>query len=184
LTTTVFADTVVEEIVARVNNSVITRSQYQHEQKQIVDEAKQQQDPAHADEVAAQSQRDVLRGLIDRQLLLDKGKELGITAETDVIKRLDQIRKQMKLDSIDDLEKVAAAQGMPFEDFKENLKSEIITQNVIQREVGPHINVSNPDIRKFYDQHKADMAQPELVRLSEILVSTDTAGDDEQKLAP
>src|SRR5258706_3569742 len=184
LTATVSADTVVEEIVARVNSSIITRSQYQHEQKQLADEAQQQQqDSAHAAEAAAQGQKDVLCGLIDRQLLLDKGKELGITADTDVIKRLDQIRKQMKLDSIDDLEKVAQAQGMPFEDFKQNLKSEIITQNVIQREVGPHINVSTPEVRKFYEQHKSDMAAPELVRLSEILVSTDTAGDDEQKLA-
>jgi peptidyl-prolyl cis-trans isomerase SurA len=183
LTATVSADTVVEEIVARVNSSIITRSQYLHEQKQLTDEAQQQQDPARAAEVAAQGQKDVLRGLIDRQLLLDKGKELGITADTDVVKRLDAIRKQMKLDSIDDLEKVAQAQGMPFEDFKQNLKSEIITQGVIQREVGPHINVGTPEIRKFYDQHKADMAAPEMVRLSEILVSTDTAGDDEQKLA-
>jgi peptidyl-prolyl cis-trans isomerase SurA len=174
------ADTVVEEIVARVNNSIITRTQFQHEQKQLRDEA--QQDPSHADDLA-QSEKDVLRGLIDRQLLLEKGKELGITADTDVIKRLDEIRKQMKLGSLDELEKAAQAQGLSFEDFKQNLKTEIITQQVIQREVGPHINVSNQEIRKFYDQHKAQLAHPEEVRLSEILVSTDEAGDDPQKLA-
>jgi peptidyl-prolyl cis-trans isomerase SurA len=96
----VSADTVVEEIVARVNNSIITRSQYQHEEKQLQDEA--QQDPTHADQIIAQGEKDVLRGLIDRQLLLEKGKELGITADTEVIKRLDDIRKQMKLASLDD----------------------------------------------------------------------------------
>src|SRR6476661_4972497 len=93
----VSADTVVEEIVARVNNSIITRTQYQREEKQLSDEA-QQQDPAHATEIVNQGKRDVLRGLIDRQLLLEKGKELGVTADTEVVKRLDDIRKQMKLD--------------------------------------------------------------------------------------
>jgi peptidyl-prolyl cis-trans isomerase SurA len=177
----VSADTVVEEIVARVNNSIITRSQYQHEEKQLQEEA--QQDPTHADQILAQGEKDVLRGLIDRQLLLEKGKELGITAETEVIKRLDDIRKQMKLASLDDLEKAAEAQGVSFEDYKQNMRVEIITQQVIQREVGPHISVSNEEIKRFYEQHKSELAHPEAVRLSEILISTDDAGNDEQKLA-
>jgi peptidyl-prolyl cis-trans isomerase SurA len=172
---------VVEEIVARVNNSIITRSQYQHEEKQLQDEA--QQDPTHADQIIAQGEKDVLRGLIDRQLLLEKGKELGITADTEVIKRLDDIRKQMKLASLDDLEKAAEAQGVSFEDYKQNMRVEIITQQVIQREVGPHISVSSEEIKKFYEQHKSEMARAEAVRLSEILISTDEAGSDEQKLA-
>jgi peptidyl-prolyl cis-trans isomerase SurA len=178
----VSADTVVEEIVARVNNQIITRSQYQHEQKQLRDEA-QQQDPTHADEIVAQGEQDVLRGLIDRQLLLEKGKELGISADTEVIKRLDEIRKQMKLASMDDLEKAANAQGVSFEDFKQNMRSEIITQEVIKREVAPHINVTNQEERHLYEQHKSEFAHPEGVRLSEILISTDAAGGDEQKLA-
>jgi peptidyl-prolyl cis-trans isomerase SurA len=176
------ADTVVEEIVARVNNAIITRTQYQREEKQLREEA-QQQDPTHADQLVSQGEKDVLRGLIDRQLLLEKGKDLGITAETEVIKRLDEIRKQMKLDSLDDLEKAAQTQGLSFEDFKQNLRTEIITQKVIQQEVAPHINVTNQEVRRFYEQHKTDLAQPERVRLSEILISTDQAGDDEQKLA-
>jgi peptidyl-prolyl cis-trans isomerase SurA len=178
----VSADTVVEEIVARVNNSIITRTQYQREEKQLSDEA-QQQDPAHAADIVAHGRRDVLRGLIDRQLLLEKGKELGITADAEVVKRLDEIRKQMKLDSMDELEKAAQSQGLSFEDFKQNLKTDIITQEVIKREVAPRINVSNQELRKFYDLHKQDFAQAEQIQLSEILVSTDQAGEDEQKLA-
>ena len=102
----VSADSVVEEIIARVNNQIITRTQYQREQQQLKEEA-QQQDPKQAEKIANEGQKDILRGLIDRQLLLDKGKELSITADTDLVKRLDEMRKQMKLDSIDDLEKAA-----------------------------------------------------------------------------
>ena len=73
------ADTVVEEIIARVNNQIITRSDYQHEQQQLKEEA-QQQDPAHADQIVSEGQKDVLRGLVDRELLLERGKDLGISA--------------------------------------------------------------------------------------------------------
>src|SRR5229473_7369613 len=96
------ADTVVEEIIARVNNQIITRSDYVREQQQLKEEA-QQQDPAHADKIVSESQKDVLRGLVDRQLLLEKGKDMGITADADLTKKLDQMRKQMKLESMDDL---------------------------------------------------------------------------------
>jgi peptidyl-prolyl cis-trans isomerase SurA len=178
----VLADTVVEQIVARVNNSIITRTQYQREE-QLTKEDCQRQDSPRPEQDCAQGGKDVLRGLIDRQLLLEKGKDLGITADTEVVKRLDEIRKQMKLGSMEELEKAAASQGMSFEDFKQNLRTDIITQQVIQREVSPHINVSNEEVRRFYEKHKADMAHGEEIRLSEILISTEDAPNDESKIA-
>ena len=59
---------------------------------------------------------------------LSKGKDLDITGETELIKRLDEIRKQYNMDSIDDLEKAAKEQGVSFEDFKANIRNQIITQ--------------------------------------------------------
>src|SRR5262249_47793877 len=176
------ADTVVEEIIARVNNQIITRSQYQREQQQLKEEA-QQQDPAHAEQIAADGQKNILRGLIDRQLLLDKGKDTNIGADTELIKRLDEMRRQMKLASMDDLEKAAEAQGVSFEDFKQNMRTEIITQQVIRSEVGGHINVTKEEEQKFYNEHKSEMERKEQVKLSEILVSTEQAGDDPEKIA-
>lgn len=179
---TLSADTVVEEIVARINNQIITRTQYQHEQQQVKDEC-QRSDPPRNEKECSQSEQDVLRGLIDRELLLEKGKDLDITADTELVKRLDELRKQLKLDTMEDLEKAAQAQGVSFEDFKQNMRTEIITQRVIQQEVGSKVNVSDEEVKKFYEEHKAQMAMPESVRLSEILLSTDTAGDDAAKLA-
>ena len=71
------ADTVVEEIIARVNNSIITHSDYARSREQLRDEIKQQ-DPGNADKAFAEKERDVLRDLIDQQLLLEKGKDLEI----------------------------------------------------------------------------------------------------------
>jgi peptidyl-prolyl cis-trans isomerase SurA len=166
------ADTVIEEIIARVNNQIITRTEYERSKEQLKQEA-QQQDPANADKIVAQREKDVLRDLIDQQLLLDKGKDLGITADTEVIKRLDEMRKEMKLESMEDLEKAAVGQGISFEDFKQNLKNQIITQQVISKEVGQRMSISKEEMQQFYDEHKSQMERPEQIRLSELLISTE-----------
>jgi peptidyl-prolyl cis-trans isomerase SurA len=168
-------DTVVEEIIARVNNSIVTRADLRKAREQLFAEAKQQQDSATAEQQAKEHEKDLLRDLIDQQLLLQKAQELGISADTELVKRLDELRKQMHADSMEDMEKAAQAQGISFEDFKQNLKNNIITQRVIGQEVGGHITVSNQEIQQYYDQHKTGMERPEQVRLSEILISTQTA---------
>jgi len=161
---------VVEEVITRVNNQIITRSEFERSKDQLKDEVKQQ-DQKNPDKAYADREKDVLRDLIDQQLLLDKGKDLGITGDTDLIKRLDQMRKDMKLDSLEALEKEATKQGVSWEDFKQNMKNQIITQKVIGEEVGGHLAISKEEEQAFYDQHKGEMEQPEYIRLSEILVA-------------
>jgi peptidyl-prolyl cis-trans isomerase SurA len=161
---------VVEEIITRVNGQIITRSEYVRAKDQLKDDVKQQ-DAANADKAYAEREKDVLRDLIDQQLLLEKGKDLGISGDTDLIKRLDQMRKEMKLDTMEELEKAATAQGISYEDFKQNMRNQIITQKVIGEEVGQHLAITKEEQQQFYDEHKSEMEQPEVIKLSEILVA-------------
>ena len=165
--------TVVEAIIVRINNSIISLSDLKRSQEQLAQEMSRQDPNTPADNQP--KQQDLLRDLIDSKLLSQKATELGISADTDVIKRLDDLRKQMHAESMEDLEKAAQAQGVSFEEFKQNMKESILTQKVIQQEVGAHISVTQQEIQEYYNQHKAEMQQPEQVRLSEILVSTQPA---------
>jgi peptidyl-prolyl cis-trans isomerase SurA len=74
----VYADNIVDEIVARVDNAIITRSDYV-KAEQAGQAELQQQFPGNWQSKWAEHQKETLRGLIDQQLLLEKGKELGIT---------------------------------------------------------------------------------------------------------
>jgi peptidyl-prolyl cis-trans isomerase SurA len=180
-------DTVVEEIIARVNNSIVTRADLRRAREALQQEAQQaqQQNPGQPIDVA-ERQKDVLRDLIDQQLLIQKGQDIGVNVDADVIKRLDELRKQMNAKSMEDLEKAATEQGVSFEDFKQNMKNSMITQQVIGKEVSSHIQVTKADVQAYYDAHKAELDQPEQIRLSEILVAIQTpkapdAKEDEKK---
>jgi peptidyl-prolyl cis-trans isomerase SurA len=168
------AGQVVEEIIARVDNQIITRSEFARSKDQLRDEVKTQ-DPTNADKLYTEREKDILRDLIDQQLLLEKAKELSLSADTDVVKKLDQMRKDMKLDSMEALEKEAEKQGVSWEDFKQNMKNQILTQKVIGEEVGGHLSMTKEEAEKFYEEHKNEMQHPEFIRLSEILITPKNA---------
>lgn len=168
----VFAQTIVEEIVARVNDSIVTRSDLQRSREQLQQELKQANVP-NADREFTAREKNLLRDLIDQKLLVQKAKDEGINVDNDVIKRLDEIRKQNNLESMEDLEKAARDQGLSFEDFKDNMRNGMLTQRVISSQVGRRIQMTPADVQKYFEEHKAEFTQPEQVHLAEILVSTE-----------
>jgi peptidyl-prolyl cis-trans isomerase SurA len=169
-----YGGTTVEDIIARVNDQIITRSDYDRAMTEVDQEARKQ--GAQTLQEISASHKDLLRNLIDQQLWISKGKELGITGDTELVKHLDDIRKQYHLDTMEDLEKAAQEQGVSFEDFKANIRNGIITQEVMRQEVGQEIRFTPGEAERYYEEHKQDYSQPESVSLSEILISTGTAG--------
>ena len=177
------ADTVVEEIVARVNSDIITRSEFQRSRDQLLNELKQKYG-AEGDARFSENEKNVLRDLIDQDLLVQKGKDLGITGDTEIIKKLDEIRKQMHLESMEEVEKAAQEQGVSFEDFKQNLRNQIVTQEVIGREVGSKMQITQDEMKAYYDEHAKELERPEQVRMSEIMVSTQPKEGEKEKKEP
>jgi peptidyl-prolyl cis-trans isomerase SurA len=93
--------------------------------------------------------------------------------ETDLIKRLDQLRKQSNVATIEDLEKEAEVQGVNWEDFKDQIRRQLMMQEVISRDVGSRIVVTREDARQYYNAHKDAFKSAGLVHLAEILISTE-----------
>jgi peptidyl-prolyl cis-trans isomerase SurA len=131
-------------------------------------------------EELAERQKDLLRDMIDQQLLLSRGKELDISADTEVVQRLDEIRKQNKFDSMEELEKAVRQSGISYEDFKANIKNSIISQEVVNKEVGQTLRLTAKQEQAYYEAHKQEYEQPEQVRLSEILIATPEDATDAQ----
>jgi peptidyl-prolyl cis-trans isomerase SurA len=170
----------VEEIVARVNDQIISKSDYDRALTEHDQELRQR--GATMQDIS-ESHKDLLRDLIDQQLWLAKGKELGVTGETELVNRLNEIRKQYNLATMEDLEKAAKEQGVSFEDFKANIRNQIVTQEVMRDQVGRKIAPTPGEIQRYFEAHKQQYEQPESVKLGEILISTGSQPDDQQKLA-
>jgi len=167
----------VEEIIARVNNEIITRSEYDKARQTAEEDAKsecQNRCTAEQLQIAVEDRRKhTLRDLVDQSLLVQRAKDMGVSVEPELIKRLDAIRTDNKLASMEELEKAVSGQGINWEDFKNNIRNTLLTQRVISSEVGSHITISEEEISKYFEAHKADFVRPEQVALREIVVATE-----------
>ena len=174
---------VVEEIVARVNNDIITKSELDKARESAADSAREDCNarctPEQLQVAVEDSQKFALRDLIDQSLLAQRGKDMDINVEPEVVKQLDQIRQKNNLKDLDDLEKAVSSQNLNWEDFKSNIRNRILTQEVIRREVGSHINITHEEEMKYYEEHKKDFVRPEQVALSAIEVKTEGKKESE-----
>jgi len=174
---------IAEEIVARVNNDIITLTDYEKAQEALHNDVTQECEgcpPERMDAMYKDKQKDLLRDLIDQQLLIQRAKDEGVSVETDVIKRLDDVRKQNGLASLDDLEKAVEGQGLSWEDYKTQIRNSLLTQEIIHKEMGSRIVIGHDEVKQYYDAHQKDFVKPEQVELAEIFL--DTQGKNPQEI--
>ncbi len=170
------------EIVARVNNDVITLSAYQKAEQQLRDEAARDCQGCPQDQIDAQfkvQQKDLLRGMIDQSLMVQRAKDMGVSVESDLSKRLDEVRRQNGLATIEDLQKGVEASGLSWDDYKTTIRNGLLQKEIVRREVGSHVDISADEVKQYYAAHPQEFTLPERVVLSEISLSTEGKSPEE-----
>lgn len=166
---------VVEEIIARVNNEIVTRTELQRahdSMRQDVQEECRNCSPAQINAQVAEREKNVLRDLIDQSLLAQRGKDMGVNVETDVVKRMDEVRTRNNLASMEELQQKVEESGLGWEEFRNNIRNNLLIQEVIRREVGSRLIIDKDEVKKYYEEHTKDFHRAEMVYLSELFVST------------
>jgi peptidyl-prolyl cis-trans isomerase SurA len=170
------------EIVARVNEDIITLAEYQKAEQQLRGEVTHDCPGCPPEKIDAQfkeQEKDLLRGLIDQVLMVQRAKDMGISVESDLAKRLDEVRQQNGLATLGDLQKGVEASGLAWEDYKSTIRNSLLQKEVVRREVGSHLDVSSDEVKQYYEAHSQEFALPERVVLSEISLSTEGKSPDE-----
>ena len=172
---------VVEEIAAKINNDIITRGELEHRRQEIEQELRRQGlTGAKLADAVKQAERDALRDQIDQLLLVQRGKDLDIKVEADVTRRLAELQVQNNIRDPDQFQEFIRQQtGMTYEDFKQQLTNQILTQKVVGSEIGSRIAISDEEMQKYYEEHKKDFVREEQVFLSQILISTEGKTPDQ-----
>ena len=171
----------IESIIAWVNNDIILKSEYDKRLAEIRQELSA--DPklkgAQLEEAVKGQSRGALGQMINESLLMQKAKEMGLSADLEVIKAMEKMRQDRKLPSREALEKEIVAQGYTVDEVQENIRTRYLSESVMQREVYSRVTITTDDLRKYYDEHQKDFDKPAGIHLREITVITENRGPEE-----
>jgi parvulin-like peptidyl-prolyl isomerase len=167
--------TVVEQIVAKVNGDIITTAELDRARRGMLEEARARKIPqAEIDKMLPEQERNILRDKIDALLLQQKGKDLNISVDTEISKYVADLMVRLKLANQEDLAKMIQEQtGQTFEDWKSDMRNNMISQRVVRQEVGSKVNIKKEEVAKYYEEHKAEFVREEEIYLRELLLITD-----------
>ncbi len=123
----------------------------------------------------AEREKNLLRDKIDQLLLAQKAKDLNINVDSDVSKQIgrDPIRLQDRRSGKVPGVRQGTERRCPYEDFKQDMKNQFLTQRVIRQEVSEKMPVKHEELEKYYNEHKTEFVRKEQITLQEILISTE-----------
>ncbi len=124
-----------------------------------------------ADEQADTLRLNILKQLIDNEILMQRAEKLGLLATDDEVNsKLAEIKAPFSQDEFD---KRIAARNITLADFKADLRRSITVDKVLNKEITSKINITDDDITSYYNQHKAEfnLIEPQY-HLAQILVTT------------
>lgn len=171
----------VEEIIAKVNGDIITRSEIERDRKTLEAELRTRGVAGpELKQAVDERTRDLLRERIDGLLLVQKGKEMSISVDTEVSKYLAELQLQSKITDSEKFQAFVREQtGQGYEDYKNEVRNGILRQRVLREQVGREVNIPRAELQKYYEEHKAEFLRDERVFLREIFLSTEGKTDAE-----
>ena len=166
---------VIDEVIAQVNDGIVTLSQLKREMKERVAASVQGGMPEATANAEVEKKRfELIAILINEQLLLQKGKELDYTqrVEDEVNKRMLQVAKDNHLKTMEELCQAMKDAGLSCEQVRQTMRIEVMKQAVMESEVDAvvYYRWTTDEMHKYFDAHKDKFTKPESVDLSEIFL--------------
>jgi peptidyl-prolyl cis-trans isomerase SurA len=166
---------ILEQVLVKVNGEIITKTDL--EQRQIA--ALRQRNPNFRPDSDAALQKalsEVTPGVIvdavDEMLMVQRGKELGYTMSTEQFNNIvENIKKENKIESDEQLQAALKQEGMTMADLRRQLERTMLVQRVQQTEIMQKLQVTDTELKAYYDAHRDEFGTTPNVTLREITIN-------------
>ncbi|HXV76394.1 MAG TPA: peptidylprolyl isomerase, partial [Candidatus Polarisedimenticolaceae bacterium] len=172
-----------EEIVANVNGDIITLTDLENEEQQMLAEAYRRFTGEELDRSVRTMKARLLVEMIDRRILLDRA--LAMFSNVEDVKNMyyEGFKKSQNVEDDAEFARMLEKDGLTVDDFKQRLLEIYAPEEVLRVEVGNRIAVSSAEVERYYEEHPADFAIEDQVTVREIVLLVDDEGERAEKLA-
>jgi len=155
-----WGEEVIEEIIAIVNDDIITLSQYKNQHEALYQMLKSQFQGEEFQQHYRQERKKLLEIMITDLLLLQEAKKKGLNVEEQVKLTIENIKEQNGINSDEELKRLMGQQGIDFEAWKNQMEENILKQGVIATEVDRNIVVDDSEVVNYYKLHSQEFTDP------------------------
>jgi peptidyl-prolyl cis-trans isomerase SurA len=169
---------IIEQVLVKVNGEIITKSEL--ESRQIA--ALRQKNPnlrpnsdAELQTALAEVTPGVIVDAVDEMLMVQRGKELGFTMSTDRFNSIvENIKKENKIENDEQLQAALKQEGMTMADLRRQLERTMLVQQVQQQEIMQKLQVTDTELKSYYEAHKDEFGTTPSITLREITINVPT----------
>jgi len=165
------AQEVIEEIVAIVNDEVITLSQYKREYDSRVQTARSQLQGPDLDKYLESLKPGLMDELVTNMLLLQMAKEKNYNVADQVKSTIESIKKENNISSDDELKRALQAQGLEWDTWLKQLEEMIMQRIVVDTEVNRSIVLDDAEIVDFYKKHQPEFIEAEEYKIRAVYLN-------------
>lgn len=165
---------VVEEIVALVNDDIITLTDYkQMFDLRLAELRAQQFSAADYEKAYADLKKGLLDFMITDMLLLQKAKELGLNVQEQVKGMVQKIMQDNGMSSEAELRRAVEQQGLPYEVWLKQYEEGMMRSGVLYTEVERSIVLDDAEIVQYYKKNPAEFTTPTEYKLNAIYLAAE-----------
>ena len=167
--------------VAVINGVVITQAHFDKELKVHLERVSRQGKQISEEQITA-LKKDVLEGLIEREILYQESQKAGIKIDDQKVNdQMAGIRKRFPNE--EEFKKALASMGLTEEEVRTQIQRGLAIRGLIDQKVANKIVVTDEETKTYYDGNPQLFKQPEQVKASHILIKVEPTADEATKAA-
>jgi len=170
---------VIEEIVAIVNDDIITLSEYRAEYQANLQSLRAQLQGEEFGRQLEQMRKGFLNQMITDVLLLQEASKMeGLNVDEQVKLYIDNLKKENNIESDEEFIRILRQQGSDYDEWRAVLKKNMMKEAVVVTNVHQSIVIDEAEIVSYHKLHPEEFTDPPEYKLKGILISSG-AGSDE-----
>lgn len=166
---------IIEQVLVKVNGEIITKTDL--EARQVA--ALRQRNPnlrPDSEEALQKALADVtplvIVDAVDEMLMVQRGKELGYTMSAEQFNGIvENIKKENKIENDEQLQAALKSEGMTMADLRRQLERTMLVQRVQQTEVMGKLQVTDTEMKAYYEANQGEFGTTPGVTLREITIN-------------
>ena len=170
---------VIEEIVAIVNDDIITLSQFKQYHDSLYQMLRAQFQGEEFERHYNQLKGEILDNMITELLLLQLAREKQINVSEQVKETVERIKKENEIESDEQLRYELARQGMDYEQWLKQMEENLLRQALVFTEVDRRLVLEDSEVVNYYKLHQGEFIQPEEYKLRAVYLSSEHRTEEE-----